>query len=281
MARLARNVLTAASLAVLLTACTQKGSGAAPPAAAEPTGQAAASVRPAQSWWRPHRGVTWQWQLSGTVNTDVSAQVFDVDLFTTPASTVRTLHAKGTKVLCYLDAGSWEPGRPDSAAFPSRVRGRPLIGFEDERWFDVRRTDVLLPLIARRMDVCKAKGFDGVEPDNVDGFANPTGFDLTAADQLRFNRALAQLAHARGLAVALKNDLGQIPTLAPVFDLAVNEQCFEFDECDRLLPFIRADKPVLHVEYAVPPSRFCAVTKRLGLSSLAKHESLDAYRRAC
>ena len=275
----AGSVVGTALLAALLTACTQQSSTAAAPTA--PTGQAAASVRPAQSWWRPHRGVTWQWQLSGTVDTGVPAQVFDVDLFTTPASTVGTLHRKRTKVLCYLDVGSWEPGRPDSAAFPSRVRGRPLIGFEDERWLDVRRTDVLLPLMARRMDLCRAKGFDGVEPDNVDGFANPTGFHLTGADQLRFNRAIAELAHVRGLAVALKNDLGQIPTLAPSFDLALNEQCFEFDECDRLLPFIRADKPVLHVEYAEPPSRFCAVTKRLGFSSLAKHESLDAYRRAC
>ena len=276
---MAGRVVRAGLLAALLTACTQQGSTAALPAA--PTGQVIASVRPAQSWWRPHGGVSWQWQLSGSVDTGVSAQVFDVDLFTTPATTVSALHAKGTKVICYLDAGSWEPGRPDSAAFPSRVRGRPLIGFEDERWFDVRRTDILLPLLARRMDVCKAKGFDGVEPDNVDGFANPTGFELTGADQLRFNRALAELAHVRGLAVALKNDLGQIPTLAPAFDLALNEQCFEFDECDRLLPFIQADKPVLHVEYAVPPSRFCAVTKQLGFSSLAKHESLDAYRRAC
>ena len=279
MARTAQSLLRSGLLAALLTACTQQGSTAAAPTA--PTGPVAASVRPAQSWWRPHKGVTWQWQLSGTVDTGVPAQVFDVDLFTTPAATVRALHAKGAKVLCYLDAGSWEPGRPDSAAFPSRVRGRPLIGFEDERWLDVRRTDVLLPLMARRMGVCKAKGFDGVEPDNVDGFANPTGFDLTGADQLRFNRALAELAHVRGLAVALKNDLGQIPALAPAFDLALNEQCFEFDECDRLLPFIRADKPVLHVEYAVPPSRFCAVTRRLGFSSLAKHESLDAYRASC
>ena len=215
-------------------------------------------------WERPHKGVTWQWQLSGTVDTGVPAQVFDLDLFTTAASTVRALHLQRTKVLCSLDAGSWEPGRPDSAAFPSRVRCRPLIGFEDERWLDVRRTDVLLPLMARRMGVCKAKGFDGVEPDNVDGFANPTGFDLTGADQLRFNRAIAELAHVRGLPVALKGNLGQIPALAPTFDLAFNEQRFAFDECDRLLP-----------------SRFCAVTRQLGFGSLAKHESLDAYRRAC
>ena len=31
-------------------------------------------------------------------------------------------------------------------------------------------------------------GCDGVEPDNVDGYVNDTGFDLTAGDQLDFNR---------------------------------------------------------------------------------------------
>ena len=31
----------------------------------------------------PKPGVTWQWQLTGTVDTSVDAQMYDVDLFTT------------------------------------------------------------------------------------------------------------------------------------------------------------------------------------------------------
>ncbi len=54
-----------------------------------------------------------------------------------------------------------------------------------------------------RRDICKAKGFDGVEPDNIDALANATGFDLTGADQLHKHRALARQAQVRGLAVAL------------------------------------------------------------------------------
>ena len=46
-------------------------------------------------------------------------------------------------------------------------------------------------IILDRLDVARAKGCDGVEPDNVDGYANKTGFDLTKDDQLRFNRFLA------------------------------------------------------------------------------------------
>ena len=38
------------------------------------------------------------------------------------------------------------------------------------------------------------KGCDGVDPDNVDGYTNKTGFPLTAKDQLAYNKFLAQEA---------------------------------------------------------------------------------------
>jgi hypothetical protein len=39
------------------------------------------------------------------------------------------------------------------------------------------------------MAACAAKGFDGVDPDNVDGWdGNDTGFPLTAADQITYNK---------------------------------------------------------------------------------------------
>jgi len=226
-------------------------------------------------------GTTWQWQLSGRLDLTVKAQVYDVDLFDTSAVVVRSLHAKGRRAVCYFSAGSWEPGRPDSGAFPAAVRGKPLAGFEAERWLDIRRTDLLLPLMAKRLDLCRAKGFDGAEPDNVDGYANQSGFPLTGTQQLRYNRALAALAHARGLAVALKNDLDQVSLLVPSFDFAVNEQCVEYDECKQLAPFVRAGKPVLHVEYNLPLASFCPVTRPLRFSSLLKHEDLGAYRLSC
>ncbi|NWF65308.1 MAG: endo alpha-1,4 polygalactosaminidase [Chloroflexi bacterium] len=47
-----------------------------------------------------------------------------------------------------------------------------------------------------------------------------------------------------GLSIGLKNDLHQIKDLLPYFDWIVNEECFSFDECDLLLPFVKAVKPV-------------------------------------
>jgi hypothetical protein len=61
---------------------------------------------------------------------------------------------------------------------------------------------------------------------------------------------LANEAHKRGLTAALKNDLGQVNTLVNYFDYAVNEQCFQYNECSDLLPFIKKGKPVFNVEYS-------------------------------
>jgi len=64
------------------------------------------------------------------------------------------------------------------------------------------------------MDLCKSKGFDSVDADNVDGYTNTTGFPLTAADQLAYNASLrTPRTRGRGLTIALKNDLDQIPQL--------------------------------------------------------------------
>ena len=101
-----------------------------------------------------------------------------------------------------------------------------------------------------RLELALQKGCDGVEPDNMTAYTNTSGFALTAADQLAFNRSLANAAHTRGLSIGLKNDLGQINELVDYFDFAVNEECFEFAECANLEPFTNQGKPVFNAEYS-------------------------------
>ncbi|MEU6421859.1 endo alpha-1,4 polygalactosaminidase [Streptomyces spiralis] len=230
--------------------------------------------------WQPRPGTSWQWQLSGRLDTSVRAEVYDIDGFDHSGATVAQLHRKGRRVVCYVSTGAWEDFRPDADRFPRSVLGRGN-GWKGERWLDIRRTDVLRPLMAARLDMCREKGFDAVEPDNMDGYRNRTGFPLTAADQLRYNRLVAELAHDRGMAVGLKNDLDQIPQLVGDFDFAVDEQCAQYRECAKLEPFVAAGKAVFHVEYELPTGRFCAQSRRLGLSSLLKKYELGAWRRAC
>lgn len=230
--------------------------------------------------WRPDPGTTWQWQLSGTIDTTVDAEMFDLDLFETSAEVVAGLHAQGRVVVCYLSAGAWEEFRPDAVLFPAEVLGEGN-GWPGERWLDIRRLDVLRPIMEARLDLCRDKGFDGVEADNVDGYINETGFPLTAADQLAYNRMLADAAHARGLSIGLKNDVEQVRQLEPYFDWAINEECVRYAECGLLLPFIEAGKAVFHVEYDLAAAEFCPRTTALGFSSMQKRPELDAWRLPC
>jgi hypothetical protein len=256
---------------------------AADAAAADPVAPDAAVGGPdAGSVWAAKPGTSWQWQLTGTIDTSLEVQMYDVDLFETPQATIDGLHAKGRTVICYLSAGSREDWRPDAAMFPAEAVGKGLDGWPGERWLDTRSEGVRAVMKAR-FDRAVAKRCDGVEPDNVDAYSTDTGFPLTAATQLDYNRFLAREARSRGLSVGLKNDLDQVSALLGDFDWALDEQCLEFDECDLLVPFIKAGKAVFHVEYGTEAKAptVCPKTKPLGFSTLIKKLNLDAWRVAC
>ncbi|MFD8643019.1 endo alpha-1,4 polygalactosaminidase [Streptomyces zaomyceticus] len=263
-------------------ATTGPSGGATTRPTGRPTGRppTGTTSRPTPTRWQPRPGVAWQWQLDGKVDPSVDVPVYDIDGFENSAAAVARLHRDGRKVICYINVGAWEDYRPDRDAFPRSVLGGPN-GWHGERWLDIRRISVLRPLMERRFDMCRDKGFDAVEPDLMEGYANDTGFPLTADDQLRYNRMIAEIAHERGLAVGLKNDLAQIPLLVRHFDFAVNEECAEFDECALLAPFVAAGKAVFHVEYSEPTTGFCPEARALRLSSMLKNPELDVWRRPC
>lgn len=212
------------------------------------------------------------------------ATVIDVDAFDVTDRALGELKRSGRRVVCYINAGAWEQWREDAERYPAVVLGRPLDGWEGERWVDIRRLDLLGPILEARLDHCKARGFDAVEFDNVDGHTNDTGFPLTAADQLRFNRWLAQQAHARGLGAALKNDLEQAAVLVADFDFAIVESCFSYEECHLARPFLDAGKPVFVVEYVKSRGlqrRYCAQARGLGVRLIFKQRSLDRWSLPC
>jgi endo-alpha-1,4-polygalactosaminidase (GH114 family) len=238
--------------------------------------------------WCPTPGTRWQWQLSGVLDTTVDVDMMDIDLFDTDPRQISGLQAtRGHVVVCYFSAGSHEDWRPDAGEFPPAAIGDPLDGWPGERWLDVR-DDGVRAVLAARLDLAVEKGCDGVEPDNVDGYANATGFPLTADDQLDFNRWLSDAAHERGLSVGLKNDLEQVEELLPHFDWALNEECMAYDECDLLAPFIDAGKAVFHVEYVDDPAQgpelaaqVCPDALARSFSTLIKGWDLDAWRIVC
>ena len=229
----------------------------------------------ARQAWRPTTA-PWQWQLQGKVDTSVAANVYDVDGFETPAATVRKLHQQGRRAICYLDVGSWESYRPDAGRFPRSVLGRRYEGFPDERWLDIRRFRSFAKVLEHRFATCARKTFDAVEPDNLAGFENHTGFPLSAADQLRFNRWVARRVHAFGMAVALKNDPTQASVLVGNFDFAIVEQCFQYRECGSYRTFVDRDKAVFEAEYELEPDKYCDQAAALDFSAIGKSYDLFA-----
>ncbi|MCK9460816.1 MAG: endo alpha-1,4 polygalactosaminidase [Proteobacteria bacterium] len=237
--------------------------------------------------WHPAPGTTWQWQLTEEIDTSFDVAMYDIDLFDAPAETIAALQGAGRAVVCYFSAGSREDWRPDAADFPEEAIGSALDGWPGESWIDVT-SEAIREIMTARLDLAVDKGCDGVEPDNVDGYANDNGLGLTAEAQLDYNAFLADAAHARGLSVGLKNDLEQVAALAPLFDWALNEECLSWDECGMLAPFLAADKAVFHVEYvddepegAAKIAEVCGDPAIEGFSTLVKTWDLTAWMLAC
>ncbi len=234
--------------------------------------------------WVPPPGTSFEWILQDYAGTIPAAAAVDVDLFETSAAQVAALKAKGKKVICYISVGSWENWRPDKGLFPASVIGKPLAGWPGERWLDIRKIAVIGPILAARLNRCKAKGFHAVEPDNLDGYEADTGFPLTRADEVRFIRWLAAQAHQRGLSIGLKNVPELVPALVAHMDWALTEDCFDQGWCASLRPFIAAGKAVFAVEYTdtgIDFAAFCARAKQLKLSPLLKRRSLTPWSRRC
>jgi hypothetical protein len=229
--------------------------------------------------WAPVPGTSFQWQLSGEIDTSIDVDAYDIDLFDAPAATIQELRNDGRKVICYFSAGSWEEWRSDAAEFPEDVLGEGN-GWPGERWLDIRRIDVLAPLMQARLDLAVSKGCDAVEPDNVDAFQNAAGFDIDGDQQIAYLRWLADEAHRRGLSIGLKNAIGLIDQVVTDFDWALNERCIEFRECDLVSPFIEAGKAVFHVEYGGDLS-WCPTTQALGFVSLEKDLLVGAEFAPC
>src|SRR6266567_1286399 len=245
----------------------------------------------------------------------VAPTVFDIDIYQdgkcyTPSNygvlntaAVSALHAQGDKVIGYLDAGTAETWRPDYPQYQSFnascggcLLGKPVGGFKDEFWLNIN-TDVsgtnpntgqtetaqqfILDELAARLAKARSAGADAIEFDNVDAYQNMTGLTISAATQEQFDAAIANLAHANGFTVGFKNDLGQAGDLQPYFDFAVNEQCWQYRECNFPAPGLQAwpstyGKAVFNVEYKLATSKFCpqANSPSYNFNSILKNVNL-------
>ena len=180
-----------------------------------------------------------------------------------------------------MNAGAWERFRRDKDKFPDSALGRALDGWPGERWLDIRRIGVLGPIMKARIARCARKGFDAVEPDNIDGYRTraasrspgATSFATTAG-----SRATRTGGHVRRAQERPRPGEGARPRLRlrdrrgvlPV--PGVRQARF---------PSSPRARPVLEVEYKLDRSDFCSKAQALGFSSMKKRLSLGPWRRAC
>lgn len=205
-------------------------------------------------------------------------KVYDVDLENTPVSTISTLKSKGIIVVCYFSAGTAENFRSDYSKFLTTDMGNNVSGWAGEKWLDTRSSNVR-SIMQSRLDNAVSKGCNGVEPDNVDGYQNNPGFPLTQATQLDYLDFLATEAHSRNLNIGLKNAVDLVPAtvangtkIVDLFDWALNEECYAYNECGNYTQFIAKNKGVFIVEYSGSDANFLA-----NICPKANASNYDAY----
>jgi hypothetical protein len=249
---------------------------------------------PAPPWWQPRSGEASNWDIQLAAPFDVSAERVmyvlslwdlvpeeieldygDGDPVTVPAGvlagTIADLHGRSPAaiVLCHLDTGALELGRPDAAKFPGfeadppdrpdppapgSVIGWSASGHPDERYLDIGEVarPELAGLIWKRLDLAAQIGCDGVATDRNDVITRDPGFDISTEEQVTWFREVADQAHARELAVGMKDGdtiPGHIDQLADAFDFLTVQRCAEFQSCDTTRPFTILDKAVFAIDY--------------------------------
>ena len=241
-------------------------------------------------------GMTFGWRLddvdaNSSLENDI--KVLDVDYVETSKLSIEAWHQKGMKVMAYLSVGTVDATRKDAKLFDASLLGRTYPDYPQERFLDIRQIDKIMPIMIARLDRIKAKGFDGVELDNIDlhGWdekgANQTGFSIELADTKRYVDLLIKEAHKRGLSVGQKNATDLADAYVDKFDWALVESAFALGFEEDMAIYTEKGKAVFAVEYtdmmdeATFLQKVCPAAKRLHFYALLKKRDLAAYRRTC
>jgi hypothetical protein len=119
---------------------------------------------------------------------------------------------------------------------------------------------------------------------------NKNGLGLTKTDSINFIHYLAAKAHALNMSIGLKNAGDIIPNVISVVDFSVNEQAVQYDECAPFTAFIKAQKPVFHIEYPeeLKAKTVKSIREKTGpakdaveFSTLLKNMDLDGWVEFC
>jgi len=244
-----------------------------------------------EAWWQPraHENLRWYWQLQGELNTSLDVDVYDIDI-ETPQPVIDELKSRGIKLICYFSVGTVEQFRSDAGRFPTEAIGDSYPGYDDERWLDLANYSLFADIMRDRLDRCAAKGFDGVEGDNVDAFVQQipdengvihtgTSFKITKQQGVDYVRWLANESHMRGMAFGLKNAEALAPDVINQVDWIITENCYADDWCEQARLFVENNKPVFmteYVEYLPDFTSACIQAREFGFRAIYRDTGLTA-----
>jgi hypothetical protein len=245
-------------------------------------GSSADAPRPVGAGRSPTPGVTWQAQLSGTVDAALDVDVFYLDADFASAAVLSALRAKGKIILCYVSAGTFEPWRDDAGAFPPSTLGDPLANYPREQWLDLRSPEVH-DLMRARFAAMASAGCDGVYPSTLDAHLHTTGFDITRADVSEYATFLATEIHAAGMSAGLSAPADLIDEVEVDYDWALAIDCLAASGCTPWAKVRQSGRAVLLVEFgdASDASRVCNAASTLGFDAIVKRPAFDAFRVGC
>ncbi|KAH7149716.1 glycoside hydrolase superfamily [Dactylonectria estremocensis] len=250
--------------------------------------------------WQPAVGTSWQIILKYPIALDddstdglaPNVSIWDLDMYDNDETVFTALIEDGKHVICYFSAGSYEDWRDDADDFAKADLGDDLDGWEGEKWLNIS-SPAVREIMKTRIKYAADKGCHAIDPDNVDGYQNENGLNLTEADTISYVKFLSEEAAQYNMSTGLKNAGGIISDVLDYVHFSVNEQCIEYSECETFAAFIDADKPVFNIEYpskapkvsSSKKSEICGTTGSAagtkGFSKVIKKMILDGWVEYC
>lgn len=237
----------------------------------------------------PLPSAVWDWQLSEAIVVPENIKVFGADPDNVTNKQILALNAQGIYTICYVSVGTLENWRSDVNMFYDKnIFKRSVVGkrygdWPDEFFLDIRNPNLLFIMQKRFLD-CALKGFQAIEPDNMDVYQNASGFDITATQSINYIKQLISAAHAVNLEIGQKNVPELTDQLVGMMDFVITESCFQDNWCEDVLPYIAAGKPVFDAEYDDREIDFkaaCAFAKKHKISMILKDRELTKQYKAC
>jgi hypothetical protein len=185
---------------------------------------------------KPPANGQYDYQIGGAYKPDAAVKIVDRDRTSKPAA--------GFYNVCYInafqsqaeDARWWKRHHPHLLLHDAKGHLVEDPGWPGEYMLNTatKHSRAKLAKVEDRwLDGCKNKGFDAIEPDNLDSNTRSHHL-LTQTDDFAFAKLLIAHAHAVGLAIAQKNSAGHTKLGAKIgFDFAIAEECQVYDECQR------------------------------------------------